>query len=89
MTVKNDFNELIRKWIETTKSFPVVKAELDDYMTASDYGGCPTCGPDIEKQFDIWYWIPNDSTSHLMTVDRDPLSWLAYTLLPFADEAGL
>jgi hypothetical protein len=86
MSVKNDLNELIRKWVETRQGFPVTEAYLGEYTSAYDYGGCETCGPDITKEFDIWYKVPGYSQSLVMTVEGDPLSWLANTLLDFEDE---
>lgn len=85
MTVKNDLNELICKWINNRYNVEAVRAELGTTTDTYDYGGCPTCGPEYTKEFDIYYWTDNGSY-HSVTVDGDPLSWLAYTLLDFEDE---
>lgn len=89
MSVKNDFNELVRKWLEVRLGHRIVKAEIGDYTDAYTEGGCPTCGGGIEKEFDIKYWTVERKLYHAYTVFEDPLSWLADTLLPFADEVGL
>jgi hypothetical protein len=89
MSVKTELNELVRKWAETRLGFEIEKAELDDYMDVYEYGGCETCGGGVEKEFDIHYWTADSDKVKSMTIDGDPLSWLAYTLLPFADELGV
>lgn len=85
MSVKNDLNELIRKWTETKVGSTVTEARLGEYTSTYDYGGCETCDPDITKDFDIWYKTPGDRHSNWLGVDGDPLSWLADTLLPFEE----
>lgn len=85
MSVKNDLNELIRRWIEDVKDIPACEAYLDEYTSTDGWGGCETCGPGYTKSFDIWYTIPGDSSRHYLTVEGDPLTWLADTLLPFEE----
>jgi hypothetical protein len=86
MSVKTDLNELVRKWLENKLGYEIEKAELDDYMSAWEIGGCETCGGGIDKDFNIIYWTADSDRSHYLNVEGDPLSWLAYTLLNFEDE---
>lgn len=86
MSVKNDLNELIRRWLKAEKGIDACNAWLDDYMSAPSFSGCETCGYGSDDySFDINYEVPGVHGVKYLTIDRSPLSWLADTLLPFEE----
>lgn len=90
MSMKNELNELVRKWMEKEMNTTVYSAELASTETYDPgYSGCETCGyggSDIEVSFYINYRTEENGWVLGHEVSGDPLTWLAETLLPFEED---
>jgi len=81
MSVKEDLEKLLIKWLKENKNIDAVEASLGTDTTDSDDNGCSTCGYGSDPMsFELNYRTAEMKHTTYMYILRDPLEFLSELL---------